>query len=299
MKMKKGRIALFRCCNTHSCLPHTERVMVSMLDKMNVEAVHIKEFNCCGYPLKNINLDAYLLSSARNLAIAEKKGLNIITFCSCCYGSLKQVNHLMQTNETIRGRINDLLSQEGLAYGGTISVTHCLDYCYNHIGAERLKSAITHRFNGLKVAVHIGCQMLRPRKIVGFDDPLAPSIFDHLVRLTGAECVSYPNHLSCCGASVCGVDAELSMDLAQRKINAVAQAGADILCTACANCQIQFDKTQKIITLQREPSYTVPSVSFSQLFGMALGIDMAFMGFDKHEFNAAHVFHSDGIPEKY
>jgi heterodisulfide reductase subunit B len=274
-----------------------EKIMVTMLGRLDVEPVQVKEFNCCGYPLKNINLDAYLLSSARNLAIAEEKGLDIMTFCSCCYGSLKQVNHLMQTDETIRTRINRTLSEEGLAYGGTISVSHCLDFCYNHIGVERLKSAVTHRLDGLKVAAHIGCQMLRPRKIVGFDDPLTPTIFDQLVRLTGAESVSYPNHLSCCGAPVCGVDTELSMDLAQRKINAAARAGADILCTVCANCQVQFDKTQKIITLQREPSHTIPSISFSQLFGIALGIDLAFMGFDKHEFNAAHVFDAGGCSE--
>jgi len=292
MKKKSFKVALFRCCNTHSCLPHNEKVMMGMLDKLDVEAIHIKEFNCCGYPLRNINFNAYLLSSARNLAIAEKKGLDIITFCSCCYGSLKSVNHLMQTDDCMRNRINESLAAEDLNYRGTVTVSHCLEYCYSHIGMDRLKIMITQSLKGLKVATHYGCQMLRPHKIVGFDDPLAPSIFDQLVELTGAESVAYPNHYMCCGASVCGVDADLSMDLAQRKIRAAFQSGADLFCTVCANCQIQFDKVQKIIVLQREPEYILPAISFAQLFGMSLGIDRDFMGFDHHEFDVRDMLNN-------
>lgn len=290
MNKKRFRIALFRCCNTHSCLPHNEKVMASMLVKLDIEPVYLKEFNCCGYPIKNINYKAYLLSSARNLAIAEKNGLDMITFCSCCYGSLKNVNHLMQTNDSMRGEINAILAREGLKYSGGVTVSHCLEYCFHKIGVERLKMKITNSLKGLRVATHYGCQILHPRKIVCFDNPLSPSIFDQLVALTGAESVPYANHYSCCGVSVCGVDADLSMDLAQHKINAAMKAGADLFCTVCANCQVQFDKVQRIIVSQRDVTRALPSISFAQLFGMSLGMEMTAMGFDKHEFNAAEVF---------
>jgi heterodisulfide reductase subunit B len=295
MKNKNLKTALFRCCNMHSCLPHNEKVIAAVLNNLDVEASYLKEFNCCGYPLKNINFKAYLLSTARNLAIAEKHGLDIITFCSCCSGSLKNGNHLMKTNDSVRKEINETLAKEGLHYHGSVAVNHCLEFCYHRIGIEHIKAKIKKSLQGLKVATHYGCHILHPRKIACFDNPLAPSIFDQLLELSGAVCVSYPNHYSCCGFSICGIDAALSMDLAQRKISAAAQAGADLLCTVCPNCQLQFDKVQKIIVSQRGANLCLPSVSFAQLFGISLGIDMAIMGFDQHELNAAEVLNRRAV----
>ena len=212
------KIALFRCCNTHIFLKHNEAVMDSVLRKLDVEAVEVKEFGCCGYPIKNINFKAYILCSARNLSLAEKKGLNIITFCSCCYSSLKRVNHLMKEDVSMQKEINTTLEKEGLRYDGGVEVKHFLDIVYKDIGIKNMREKIAKTFKGLNIATHYGCQLLKPRQIIKFDNPAAPSIFDELVEITGAKSISWPTKLQCCGAPTWGINDDLSMDLMEGKI---------------------------------------------------------------------------------
>jgi heterodisulfide reductase subunit B len=46
------KYALLRCCTTAIYLEQYESSTDAVLKKLGVEFVDIKEFNCCGYPLK-------------------------------------------------------------------------------------------------------------------------------------------------------------------------------------------------------------------------------------------------------
>ena len=85
--------ALFLGCTIPARLNQYESSSRAVLEKLGVGLVDIREFNCCGYPLRNIDFKVFLLSSARNLALAEKKNLNVMTLCKCCYGSLKKADY--------------------------------------------------------------------------------------------------------------------------------------------------------------------------------------------------------------
>jgi len=283
------KIALFRCCNTNICLKHNESVMDSVLKGLDVEAVDVKEFGCCGYPLKNIELKAYILCSARNLSLAEEKGLNIITFCSCCYSSLKRANHLMKEDVSIQKEINTTLEKEGLRYDGGVEVKHFLDIVYKDIGIKNIKEKIAKTFKGLKIATHYGCQLLKPRQIMKFDNPAAPSKFDELVEITGAKSILWPTKLQCCGAPTWGINDDLSMDLMERKIRDAGQSGADFLCTACPFCQLQFDKVQKMLVSKRNLKHYLPAILYPQLLGLSLGIDAGVLGIDKNELDLTGI----------
>ena len=71
------KFAIQRCCSTPVYLKQYETSTDAVFRKLGVDIVDIKETGCCGYPLKNINFNAFVLSSARNLALAEKKDLNM------------------------------------------------------------------------------------------------------------------------------------------------------------------------------------------------------------------------------
>ena len=283
------KIALFRCCNTHIFLKHNEAVMDSVLKKLDVEAVDVKEFGCCGYPIKNINFKAYILCSARNLSLAEKKGLNIITFCSCCYSSLKRANHLMKEDVSTQKEINTTLEKEGLRYDGTVEVKHFLDIVYRDIGIKHVREKIAKTFRGLNIATHYGCQLLKPRQIIKFDNPAAPSKFDELVEITGAKSIPWPTKLQCCGAPTWGINDDLSMDLMERKIRDARQSGADFLCTACPFCQLQFDRVQKVLVSKRNLKHYIPSILYPQLLGLSMGIDAEVLGIDKNELDLTGI----------
>ena len=95
------KLALQRCCTTPIFLKQYETSTDAVLGRLGVELTD-KALNCCGYPLKNYNYKAHVLASARNLSIAEKRKVNIMTFCNCCYGTLKEVNHRLKEDRTLQ-----------------------------------------------------------------------------------------------------------------------------------------------------------------------------------------------------
>ncbi|MEA1899241.1 MAG: CoB--CoM heterodisulfide reductase iron-sulfur subunit B family protein, partial [Thermodesulfobacteriota bacterium] len=267
------KYALFLGCNIPARVQQYETSARSVLAELGVDIQDIKEFNCCGYPLRNSDFKTSVLFSARNLALAEKLGLNMITLCKCCYGSLKMAEHHMKENLFLKDELNETLAKEGLEYNGDIEIKHLLSALYSDIGINTLKEKITRSFKNLKIATHYGCHVLRPSNIMQFDDPISPVIFDKLVELTGANSIDWSLKLECCGAPVLGINDDLSMNLTEKKLTDGKKAGADYLCTACPWCHLQFDSVQKMMLEQRRLNNHLPAILFPQLLGLAMGID--------------------------
>ena len=267
------KFALFLGCNIPARLVHYESSARAVLSKLGVELVDIKEFNCCGYPLRNNDFKNFVLASARNLALAAKANMNVMSLCKCCFGSLKKANHLLKEDGILREEINRVLVKEGLKYREDIEVKHFLTVLFHDVGIQSIKEKVKRAFNDLKIATHYGCHLLRPSKIVQFDDPHAPSIFDKLVEVTGAKSIDWLTRLECCGAPLLGINDDLSMELSEKKLASGKKAGADYLCTACPYCQMQFDMVQKMIISKKGMDIYLPSILYPQLLGLSMGID--------------------------
>lgn len=270
--------ALFLGCNIPARLSQYESSARAISGKLGIELTEIKEFNCCGYPIRNIDFKTFILFSARNLALAEKENLNIVSLCKCCYGSLKKADYLLKENEVLREEINGILAKEGLNYAGAIEVKHLLSVLFHDVGLAPIKEQIVRPFEGLKIATHYGCHALRPSKIVQFDDPVAPVIFDRLVEITGAGSIDWSTKLECCGAPLLGINDNLSLDLTQKKLSDGKKSGADYLCTACPYCQMQFDTVQKVNLVKDGSDAQLPAILYPQLLGLSMGIDRETLG---------------------
>ena len=145
--------------------------------------------------MKNSDFETFVLFSARNLALAEKRQLNVMTLCKCCFGSLKKVNHLMKEEVSLRNKINGYLGQEGLEYKGDLEVVHLLSVLYKDLGLAAIKEKMSRSFKDLKIATHYGCHALRPSDITQFDNAVAPVLFDQLVEATGAKSIDWSDCL--------------------------------------------------------------------------------------------------------
>jgi heterodisulfide reductase subunit B len=275
--------ALFLGCTIPARLNQYESSSRAVLEKLGVELVDIREFNCCGYPLRNIDFKVFILSSARNLALAERKNLNLMTLCKCCYGSLKKADYLMKENASLKKEVNSALEKEGLKCEGKVEIKHLLSVLHKDIGIEAMKAKMAMTFKRLKIATHYGCHALRPSQVVEFDNPVAPSLFDQLVESTGAESIEWPMKLECCGAPLWGIHDNLSMDLTLKKLTDGKRSGADYVCAACPYCHIQFDKVQKMILSNRNGNHPLPSILYTQLLGLTLGVDRKTLGLEMNE----------------
>ena len=283
------KFALFLGCNIPARVQQYDMSARAVLDILNVDLVDIREFNCCGYPVRNTDFETFVLFSARNLALAEKQGLDIVTLCKCCYGSLKKAEHLMKEDNSLRDEINVLLAKEGLEYRGTIEVRHFLSVLHKEIGIPALKEKVKNGFKDLKIATHYGCHALRPSDITQFDNPVAPVLFDQLVELTGAKSIDWQLKLECCGAPLLGVNDDLSMDLAEKKLSDGKQSGADYLCVACPYCQLQFDTVQQMMSSVRGTDHQLPSILFPQLLGLVMGIDGKALGIQMNQIDISRI----------
>lgn len=277
------KFALFVGCTIPRRVQQYELSAKAIFKKLDIDVEDIREFNCCGYPIRNIDFKTFILFSARNLALAEKQGLNLMTLCKCCFGSLKKANYLIKNDVSLRNETNSILSREGLEYRGTLEVKHFLSVLFHDLGTSSLKERITRSFKDLKIATHYGCHALRPSDIMGFDDPVSPVLFDQLVEVTGAKSVDWPLKLDCCGAPLMGINNELSMDLTERKLTNGKESGADYLCVGCPWCQVQFDTVQEMVTSLRGTNHHLPSVLYPQLLGLALGIKGEDLGINMNQ----------------
>jgi len=283
------KFALLRCCPTSIFLKQYESSTDAVLRKLEVAFMDIKEFNCCGYPLKNIDFKAYVLSSARNLALAHRQGVNILTFCNCCFNTTKHIRQVLNEDAALSREVNDILAKEDLSYDPGVQVMHLFQVLYEEVGLEKIKANLVSGFKDLKIATQYGCHLLRPKDVVEFDDPIAPSIFDQLVEVTGAKSIDWPARLDCCGSPMWGVDDDLSWDLTAKKLDDAGQSGADFICSACVYCQLQFDRVQKMELAKRQGRQPLPSILYTQLLGLGMGIAEEELGIDLNELDAGVI----------
>jgi heterodisulfide reductase subunit B len=277
------KYAFFIGCQIPARVSQYEMAVRTVLKDLDVDLIDERQFNCCGYPMRDNDQKGFLLSSARNIALAERLGLKILVICKCCFGSLKKAQDFMKDDGTLQDMIRELLMKEGLVYEGRTEIEHLLSVLYHDVGLKFLASKIIRPYKELKIATHYGCHALRPSKITGFDDPVAPTIFDELVEVTGATSIDWNRKLECCGSHAMGINDDLSMSLMKKKLDSGIEAGADCLCTACPYCQIQFDTVQEMILSSVGGAASIASILYPQLLGLSMGIDHERLGIDMNK----------------
>ncbi|MGW8302997.1 MAG: CoB--CoM heterodisulfide reductase iron-sulfur subunit B family protein [Desulfobacterales bacterium] len=283
------RFALFHGCNIPARVEQYADATLAVCARLGIEPVEMTAFNCCGYPARNTDHRAYVLSAAKNLALAERSGLDMLVMCKCCYGSLKKAEYFLNQDQDLRTDINRLLAKEKLEYKNTIQVKHLLSVLYHDVGLERLKEKILKTYSGLQIAVSYGCHALRPSTVTEFDDPVSPKIFDELVEATGAFSVEWTRKLDCCGAPLTGINDRLAMDMACKKIDSARQAGAQFICTACPYTQLQFDGVQMRMAGQSNTDVPLPPILYPQLLGLCMGLDEKTLGISKSEIDLSDI----------
>ncbi|HVO36958.1 MAG TPA: CoB--CoM heterodisulfide reductase iron-sulfur subunit B family protein [Candidatus Acidoferrum sp.] len=252
-----------------------------VLGKLGVELVEMPEFNCCGLPLDPVSHETMLILAARNLALAEQKGLDIITLCPGCAGTLKKVNTMLKEDKALRDEINCHLKEVGLEFKGTINAKHFMQAMMEDIGLEKVKDSIVKPLTMLKVAEHNGCHILRPKEFIGFDDPEDPKTLKTLIEVTGAKCLDYMDETECCGAPSVGVSDKIALALARDKLTHMKMVDAEAMITICPFCHIMYDTNELRIEKMFNEVYGIPVLHYPQLLGLAQGMKPEELAFNE------------------
>jgi len=243
-----------------------------VLDKLGVELVEMPEFNCCGFPMDPVNHTMMLTLAARNLCLAEQQNLDIMTLCNGCFGILNDVNKELKEDKKLKEKVNGYLKEIGMEFKGTIAVKHLIHVLAQDIGFEKIKESVKKPLNQLQVAQHTGCHVVRPAKIVGFDDPENPSTLKNLIAVTGAKCLNYMDETECCGNPISGINSEIPLELAREKLDHVRAVGAQAMVTVCPFCHMMYDLHQVRIERKFNEKFRIPVLHYPQLLGLAMGM---------------------------
>ena len=248
-------------------------------ERIGLQLIDNEDFTCCGFPVKAVDIDTTILMAARNLAIAEKMGLDICTLCSACTSTLAEVNSILKEDEELRSKVNKVLG--GLEYNGNVEVKHFARILYEDYGICTLKNFISNPLKDLKFAPHYGCHFLKPSEIYEkFDDPESPQSLKKLIELTGAESIDYPKWNECCGGGILGIDEDTSLKMTWEKWDVLKDYEIDGLISICPFCSIMYEGNQKKVEKINETKIGIPVFYYPQILGLALGIPESELGFN-------------------
>jgi len=243
-----------------------------VLAKLGIELVEMPEFNCCGLPFDPVSHETMLILAAKNLALAEREGLNILTLCPGCAGTLKKVNKMLNDDSSLREQINSQLKESGLEFKGSVETKHILQLLREDVGFDKIKASVVKPLTNLKVAEHNGCHVLRPKKYFDYDDPEDPQTLKRLIEATGATCLDYMDETECCGAPSVGVSDKIALQLARDKLSHIKMVNAQALITVCPFCHIMYDTNELRIEKTFNEVYGIPILHYPQLLGLAMGL---------------------------
>jgi heterodisulfide reductase subunit B len=250
------------------------------LPLLDIELVDLKGFSCCGEPIKSVNQMLTLTLSARNLAIAEKEGLDVFSPCPMCHLALSDAKQIIDSNHTMKEKVNKFLVDEDLKYSGTVNIIHTLDLLHDIVGIEKIKVKVKKPLKEMKVATHYGCHLIRPSECGRPDDSENPQKMEKILEAIGAKPLDYPEKLDCCGGLLTANLLESALTKTGQKLQKVQEQGFDAFIDVCPWCQRQYDAKQTKAGETVAAKLEVPVVYLTQLLGLSFGISKEKLGFD-------------------
>lgn len=229
---------------------------------LGFELQELTNWQCCGgvYPLGTDEI-ATKLASVRALAQARDNNQDLVTLCSACHHVLKRVNDDMRNNADMRTRANNYMKLD-TAYAGETKVLHFLEVIRDVIGFDELRKKVVNPLTGRKIGAYYGCLLLRPGKVMAFDDPENPKLLEDFIRALGAEPVVYPYRNECCGGYISLKEPQMAENMCSNIHDSAAGFGAECLITACPLCRYNLNKAEN----------NLPVYYFTELLAEALGV---------------------------
>jgi len=262
-------------CSLDSTAKEYDMSVHAVCRGLDVELQELPDWNCCGASSGHCtNLKLSLALPGRNLAIAEKEGMDIAVSCPACFLRLKKVDYDLSHDEKLRKEIVHIMD---MPYEGKQKTRHILDIICHDVGLETIKNKVKIPLKGLKIVSYYGCLLVRPPKVTEFGEHENPVLMDEIMEAIGAEPLDWSGKIDCCGGSLALTRTDIVCKLVEDLRIAARKAGANCIVTACPLCQANVDTRQK-----GSKDEILPIFYFSELMGLAFKLSGTNKWFKKH-----------------
>ncbi len=267
----------------------------AVAEALGIDFLEVPDWNCCG--ASSAHMTDHLLSlalPARIMALAETLPVTeIIAPCAACHARFAAVEYELGRDEELKQKVNSLLERP---YTGKVKLRYFIDVFSNPETLKEIENKVKKSLKGLKVACYYGCLFVKPPKIMKYiDDPENPQSMDNIIRALGAEPVPWPYKTECCGASLGVTSEDQCTKLCNDILRIARDSGADCIAAACPLCQANLDMRQVTVEKKYGISYRMPIPFFTQLIGLALGLNPVSLGFKKLFVDPAGMLKKVGV----
>ncbi len=273
------KIGLYPGCSlTGSSREYYESV-IAVTKLLDIEITEIPDWNCCGATAAhNLNKELSLSLPARNMAIAEREGLDtIVVPCAACYSRLSVTQHELHKNPELKSRISEIL---GMDYQGKSKIINIIQF-FEQFATEKIKEKKLKPLN-FKVACYYGCLLVRPPKILNFDRPEDPQSMEGIMTNLGAEPIDWNYKTECCGAAMSVAKTSIVGKLSGQIVEDASERGADAIIVACPMCHSNLDMRRPDIEKSTGKKLPIPVLYLSQAVGLSIGTDKNDLGLFRH-----------------
>ena len=279
------QVAYYKGCLASLSAKELDISTQALAPKLGIEVTELESVTCCGAgDIHEAEPDYYLHLNARILSYAAATGSDtLMTICNVCTLNLRQANWQLKNDEALRARVNDNLEAVGVPpYDGSVEVKHFLWLISEGDGYAKLRNVAHKGLKGMKIAPFYGCQILRPSKLLGFEDPDRPSSLERIIEACGGEAIDYPAKIKCCGFPIIQAREDVALNELIQPIEQATEAGADAMVTPCPLCHLSLDAWQSKLEKSTGRKLGMPILHLSQLIVVAAGFGESELRFKRH-----------------
>ena len=266
------------CSLTGSARDYNESVF-ALAKVFDIELIQVPDWNCCGATAAhNLNKELSLSLPARNLALAEKNGLDeIVVPCAACYSRLMTTQYELKNHPELKNKISEVIE---MVYNGTTKIINVIEWLDKYI-IPKLEEKVKKPFN-YKVANYYGCLLVRPNKVLNYDRVEDPQTMDIVMNKIGATSIDFPYKTECCGAGLSISRTDIVSKLSGKIIEDAEHRGADAIIVGCPMCHSNLDMRRADINKYWNTEFKIPVLFVTQAIGLAVGLTPEQVGLQRH-----------------
>ena len=282
--MAELRYAFYTGCSAKGVAPELYNSTKLVAEKLGMELIELEAATCCGAGAVQERDEFLALTiNARNIALAEELGLDLLTICNTCTVMLRETKFKLDNDPELKEAVNEVLREAGLEYKGTSEITHFLWEVIDGVGLDKIRDMVVKPLSEFKIASFYGCHIIRPPYLIGYEDPDNPKSMEMLIEALGGKPTDHEARLACCGFhSFWSAEENITLKLTALDTASAKEENADFMVTPCPLCHTQLDAMQPEAENKIGVKIGMPVLHLPQMIGLALGISPKELGLDKH-----------------
>ena len=239
---------------------------------LGIELIEIVGYNGDGGNIiKQGNKELQLALNARNLALAQKNGHEIITACASAQGILHESLSTFQNDPISLANANRVLQgTTGMVLDpDDMKTNHLLHVLVDEIGLDKIEAAVVNPLD-LDIACYYGPHMQR-KGACGGDDVWNPNYMEKLITALGGRPIEYSSKTMSVGNPSLLTLGPSVMKMTAKVLNDAKKAGANIIVSACSLSHSNLDSYQGKAGRVAKKDTSIPAVNLTEIIAFALG----------------------------